>query len=127
MQNYKSEIVFSSSELSARDKIKIKDLTNATGLDDVVTDEVPLVLHPELWCELSIHNEKSKDKDYTKYILVCSDGSKFATGSVSFWNAFKAIVDELDECGEASDFDIEVYRRPSKNYSGKSFLTCSLA
>lgn len=126
MQGYKSEIVYSSTELSARDKIKIKDLTNAIGLDEAVTDEVPLVIHPDIWCELAVHNESAKDKDYKKYIVICSDGSKFSTGSESFWSAFKSIVDELSACGEDKDFDIEVYRRPSKNYSGKSFLTCSL-
>ena len=27
---------------------------------------------------------------------------------------------------EGEDFDIEVYRKPSKNFNGKDFLTCKL-
>lgn len=126
MEGYSAKIINTSKELSAREKIKIKDLTNAVGLDEAVTDDVPLMVTPSLWAELAIHNEKSKDKDYKKYILIDAAGTKYATGSESFWSAFLDIVDELADAGEDGDFTIEIYRLPSKNYSGKSFLTCSL-
>ena len=126
MEGYSAKIINTSKELSAREKIKIKDLTNAVGLDEAVTDDVPLMVTPQLWAELAIHNEKSKDKDYKKYILIDAAGTKYATGSESFWSAFNDIVAELEDAGEDGDFTIEIYRLPSKNYSGKSFLTCSL-
>ena len=126
MEGYSAKIVNTSKELSAREKIKIKDLTNAVGLDEAVTDDIPLMVTPQLWAELAIHNEKSKDKDYKKYILIDAAGTKYATGSESFWSAFNDIVAELEDAGEDGDFTIEIYRLPSKNYSGKSFLTCSL-
>ena len=126
MEGYSAKIVNTSKELSAREKIKIKDLTNAVSLDEAVTDDVPLMVTPQLWAELAIHNEKSKDKDYKKYILIDAAGTKYATGSESFWSAFNNIVAELEDAGEDGDFTIEIYRLPSKNYSGKSFLTCSL-
>ena len=88
MEGYSAKIVNASKELSVRDKIKIKDLTNSVGLDEAVTDDVPLMVTPSLWAELAIHNEKSKDKDYKKYILVDAAGTKYATGSESFWSAF---------------------------------------
>ena len=126
MEGYSAKIVNTSKELSTREKIKIKDLTNAVSLDEAVTDDVPLMVTPQLWAELAIHNEKSKDKDYKKYILIDAAGTKYATGSESFWSAFNNIVAELEDAGEDGDFTIEIYRLPSKNYSGKSFLTCSL-
>ena len=126
MEGYTAKVITANKELTAREKIKIKDLSNAVGLDEAVTDDVPLMVSPDLWCELAIHNEKAKDKDYKKYVLIDKSGTKYATGSESFWKAFNSIVSELEECGEADDFTIEIYRRPSKNYSGKSFLTCSL-
>ena len=126
MKGYKAEITYTSTELSARDKIKLKDMTNAISLDEAVTDDTPLVICPDIWAELAIHNDNAKDKDYKKYVIICADGNKFQTGSESFWSAFMSIVEELVECGEANDFEIEIYRKPSKNYSGKSFLTCSL-
>lgn len=127
MEGYSAKIINSSKELSVREKIKIKDLTNSVGLDEAVTDDVPLMVTPNMWAELAIHNEKSKDKDYKKYIIVDAAGTKYATGSESFWSAFNDIINELADAGEdGEDFTIMIYRLPSKNYSGKSFLTCSL-
>ena len=126
MEGYSAKVVTANKELTAREKIKIKDLSNAVSFDEAVSDEVPLMVSPEIWCELAIHNEKAKEKDYKKYALIDKSGTKYTTGSESFWSAFNLIVTELAECGEDTDFSIEVYRRPSKNYSGKSFLTCSL-
>ena len=37
---------------------------------------------------------------------------------------FKAIVDEMGDTDE--EYEVEVYRLPSKNYKGKEFLTCSI-
>ena len=59
-----------------------------------------------------------------KYIVVDKTGNKFVTGSESFFAAFKGIFEEMG--GTDEDYEIEVYRLPSKNYKGKEFLTCSI-
>lgn len=123
MTGYSVKIVNASKELSARDRVAVKDTTNAIGLDDS-TKESPLVIAIDYYVELAIHNDKSEDKDYKKYVVVDKSGNKFVTGSESFFTSMLEIMDEMSDSGE--DFEIQVYRMPSKNYKGKEFLTCSI-
>lgn len=123
MTGYSVKIVDASKELSARDRVAVKDTTNAIGLDDATKDS-PLVIDIDYYVELAVHNEKSEDKDYKKYVVVDKSGNKFVTGSESFFTAMIEIMEEMEDTGE--DFEIQVYRIPSKNYKGKEFLTCSI-
>ena len=123
MTGYSVKIVNASKELSARDRVAVKDTTNAIALDDATKDS-PLVIAIDYYVELAIHNEKSEDKDYKKYVVADKSGNKFVTGSESFFTAMIEIMDEMSDSGE--DFEIQVYRMPSKNYKGKEFLTCSI-
>ena len=123
-EDYNATIRECSKELSARERVLIKDTTNAISLDEATSDsDSPLVISPDFYAVLDVHNEKSDNKDYTKYILMDKNGNKFVTGSDSFWNSFMEIMAEME--GEG-DFEIQVYRRESKNYKGKSFITCSI-
>lgn len=101
----------------------LKDTTNAISLDEVTRDG-KFVLEPDFYAILDVHNERSDDKDYTKYVIVDKAGTKLVTGSNSFITAFISIMDEMTGCDEP--FSIEVYRKPSKNYKGKEFITCSV-
>lgn len=123
MTGFEAKIREASKELTAKERVKFKDTTNAVQLDDA-TKENPLVIAPDFYVILDIHNERSEDKDYVKYIVVDKAGNKFVTGSESFFTAFKSIFDEMG--GTNEDYEIEVYRLPSKNYKGKEFLTCSI-
>ena len=122
--DYEVTIRETSAELSARDRIKMKDIGNATQLDEACA-EGSFLLTPTSYAILDIHNEKSsQDKDYHKYVIMDNAGNKFITGSDSFFKSFMEIWTEMEGTGE--EFSIEVYRRPSKNYKGKFFLSCSL-
>lgn len=127
MEGYSVTINFCSKELTAREKIRLKDLTNAIQLDEATkTPEERVVITPAYYAELSVHNEKSDSKDYSKFIVVDTAGTKFVTGSESFRTAFLSITGEMVEAGETDPFDIEVYRMESKNYKGKSFISCTI-
>lgn len=122
--DYEVKIRETSCELSARDRIKMKDFTNATQLDEV-TNEGSFVIAPAAYAILDVHNEKSdKDKDYVKYLILDKGGNKYITGSNSFFKSMMEIWEEMAPTGE--EFEIEIYKVPSKNYKGKSFLTCSI-
>ena len=123
MTGFEVKIREASKELTAKERVKFKDTTNAIQLDDA-TKENPLVIAPDFYVVLDIHNERSEDKDYVKYIVVDKTGNKFVTGSESFFTAFKGIFEEMG--GTDEDYEIEAYRLPSKNYKGKEFLTCSI-
>lgn len=126
MEGYKVEISHSTKELSVREKIRIKDLSNAIQLDDATQKEGNVVIDFDYYVILKVHNEFSKDdKDYNKFVIVDKAGNKFVTGSESFMTSLEGIVDEMADAGE-TDFEIEVYRKDSKNYTGKQFLTCTI-
>ena len=125
-RTYTATVAFSSKELSALEKVKIKDVKRAIRLD-VATANESITIAPAYYAVIDIHNEKSDDKDYKNYVIVDINGERYVTGSNSFFNAFVDIfaeVEELIDDGEAVEF--EIYQLPSKNYSGKKFLSCSL-
>lgn len=124
MTSYNVTIKEASMELTARERIMMKDTTNAIKLDEAANGETPLVITPAGFAVLSIHNEKSDNVDYENYIIMDTDGNKYVTGSPSFWASFTEIWEEMKD--EAEEYSIEVYKRDSKNYKGKQFLTCSI-
>lgn len=123
MTGFEAKIRESSKQLSAKERVKFKDTTNAVQLDEA-TKDAPLRIAPDFYVILDIHNDHSEDKDYVKYVIVSKEGTKYVTGSESFFSSFKAIVDEMG--GTDEEYEVEVYRLPSKNYKGKEFLTCSI-
>lgn len=123
MTGYSVEIKESSKELSAKERIALKDTSDATKLD-LACDEVPLIITPVAYAVLGIHNEKSDNKDYNNYLIMDDNGEKYVTGSDSFWTSFKGIYDEM--VGESEEWAIKAYKLDSKNYKGKKFLTCSI-
>lgn len=122
--DYEVKIRETSKELTPRERIKIKDFTNAGQLDELCNDG-EFIISPDYFAILDVHNERSeKDKDYVKYLIVDKAGNKFVTGSNSFFKSLMEIWEEMKPTGE--EFDISVYKVPSKNYKGKSFLSCSI-
>lgn len=123
-KDYEAKINSVSKELTARERVMLKDTRNAIKLDEAVND-TPLVISPAYYAVLDIHNEKSKeDKDFQNYIVVDTAGNKYVTGSTSFFEAFTEIVEEMNGTGE--EYEIEIYKLDSKNYKGKQFITCSI-
>lgn len=125
MTGYSVSIARTSKELSAKERILLKDTTSALKLDEVTQAEA-IIIKPIMWAELDIHNEMSENKDYKNYIVVDEDGTKYVTGSNSFWTSFMDIVDEIADMDEEEEWALKVYRMASKNYKGKEFITCSI-
>lgn len=123
MEGYSVNIREVSRNITAKERVMLKDTTNAISLDEA-TQGAKFVFEPDYYAVLDVHNEKSEDKDYVKYVIVDKAGTKLVTGSESFFTSFKSIMDEMDGCDE--EFSIEAYRMPSKNYKGKEFITCSV-
>ena len=125
MEGYSVKVRECSKQLTAKEKIAIKDFSNAIALDSAITDDTPIILSPAYYAILDVHNEHSaNDKDYTKYLIVDNSGTKYVTGSNSFFTSFIDIFTEMQQEAPGEDYSIECYRRPSQNYKGKSFLTC---
>lgn len=125
MEGYKAVVARASKELSAKEKIMLKDMSDAVKLDDEVKEQA-IVIKPEFYAIINVHNEKSDTKDYTKIVIVDGDsGIKYTTGSMPFITTFEDIMEEMEDAGE-TDFSLKVYAKESKNYKGKYFITCSI-
>lgn len=123
MNGYSVSIKESSRELTAKQRIALKDTTNAVRLDEATQVE-PVIINVDMYAILAIHNEKSENPDYDNYIVVDKNGTKYVTGSASFWSSFMDIFTEME--GDDEEWALKVYRVPSKNYKGKDFITCSI-
>ena len=123
MEGYTSRVIDSSRELSAKEKVMLKDISDATQLDSV-SDGNGIVIHPAYYAVVAIHNEKSDNKDYNKYVIVDEKGEKYVTGSEAFWSTFKDIMADMKDADE--EWELKIYKLPSKNYSGRGFITCSV-
>ena len=108
--------------LTARERLILKDTSNAISIDEATT-EGSIIITPANYAVLDVHNEKATEKDYRKYIIVDISGTKYVTGSSTFWRSFIDIFEEMKGEGE---YSIEIMKKPSKNYTGKYFLTCSV-
>lgn len=127
--DYNTKIVSSSRELTVKEKITLKDFNDCTGLDTVVTNEQGFIINPDVIVEVQVHNERAKDdKDYTTIVILDKDGTKYSTSSNSLRDSISDIMDELNDLSDEdkADLKIKVFKKPSKNYSGKYFLTATV-
>ncbi len=124
-KKYTVEIKECSKELTARERIKLKDLGDALNINTVVENEGEGIIKVDYYATLDIHNEYSDDTDYQQFVIVDEAGTKYYTGSQSFIESFLNIASELE--GTDEEFVIKCYGIESKNYKGRSFLSCSLA
>ena len=95
MKEFEAKVIESSKELSARERIIMKDTSDAIQLDEATRGEEKLYIKVKAYVVLQVHNEKSEDKDYKKYVLVDENGNKYVTGSASFWRQFSDIYEEM--------------------------------
>lgn len=128
--DYSAKIISSSRELTAKEKIMLKDFNDCIGLDTIVTDTAPLTVKIDLMVQVAVHNERANgDKDYTTTVLVADDGTKYSTSSKSLSEAIEDINDELADSDDdelKENLTIKIFKKPSKNYAGKYFLTAVL-
>lgn len=126
--NYSATITEASRELTPKERVMFKDLANAQSLNELAKEAkvngAKLVITVKDYAVVAIHNEASEDVDYNNYLIIDKDGEKYYTGSVSFWSKFMDIYSEMKEVDE--DWAIELNLVPSKKYTGKEALTCSL-
>ena len=100
MNGYSVSIKESSRELTAKQRVALKDTTSAIKLDEATQVE-PVTINVDMYAVLAIHNEKSENPDYDNYIVVDKNGTKFVTGSASFWSRFMVIFTEMEGEDEA--------------------------
>jgi len=124
--NYSVTISEVSKELTAKQRVMLKDTGDAIRLDEATRNDESVIVDVDYYAVLNVHNEKADDPDYLNFIIVDKNGQKYVTGSNTLINTFISIAEEMKDLPEDESFTVKIYARPSKNYNGKSFITCSL-
>lgn len=123
-KDYSVKIVNTTKELTPKERVAIKDLSDAKSLADLKENETQII-NVDYSAELSIHNEQAENKDYNVFVIVDKEGTKYYTSSQSFMSAYSNIADEMADYPD-EEYSIKVFTKPSKNYKGKAFLTCTI-
>lgn len=126
MEGFSVKIRTASKELSAKERVAIKDTSNCISIDEATTANERVIIDYAYHVILDVHNEHSDNKDYVKTVVVDKNGDKYVTGSQSFTTALVDIVEEMIDAGEGDNIQLQCYRKDSKNYKGKQFITVSL-
>lgn len=125
MENYTVEIIETSRDGSANEFTKKERVMLKTKQGIKLDDVAPITIHPVDYAVLKIHNEKiKKNPDYEHYVLIDDSGEMYYTGSPSFFDGFKRIWSEM--AGDP-DWALDIYKRDSRNFEGKQFLTCDIS
>lgn len=132
MNGYKAVVKESVKGLTAREKIAIKALNDVTELNDLVTPEQAIMINLDNVVTVQVHNEKSNNQDYNKYVYIDKDGTKYVSGSEPLYTTVKDILSDIEdaiadgEMVETEDITIKVMKKESANYTGQMFLTAEL-
>ena len=132
MNGYKAVVKESVKGLTAREKIAIKALNDVTELNDLVTPEQAIMINLDNVVTVQVHNEKSDNQDYNKYVYIDKDGTKYESGSEPLYTTVKDILSDIEdaiadgEMDETEDITIKVMKKESANYKGQMFLTAEL-
>lgn len=126
-RGFSAELVYASKgDLTAKEKVMIKDVSGAEKFDDVCKVD-SIIIDVDWYAILDIHNEAAVDrKDYRNILVVGKDGRRFITGSTSFMDKFEDIFEDLEAAGAIDEMTIEVYTKDSAKRQGKYFITCRL-
>ena len=126
MEGYTTKFISASRELDVTERIALKQFTDCEKLDDVVT--APVAIEVAYFADFAVHNDfvKGDKRDYVKRVICDVDGNKYITGSEAFMTAMDDIYEELDDAEYSGPIVLKIFKKDSKNYTGKQFLTCSL-
>lgn len=125
---YTADVTSSLKELTARQRIAVKDFSSAEKLNDIITSDNPhFVIDVDNIIKVSVHNEQSKgNSDYDVVIIIAKDGTKYRTGSETAYTSALDIYRELEAANELDvGFMLDFYKVKSNNFDG-DFIKCNL-
>lgn len=119
---YEAKIVDSSRDFTARERLKLKDTSDAVKLADA---EEGYMITPESWAKLEVHCDEAENTDFEIFCIMDTDGQVHYTSSDSFERAFRDIWNEMQADGSEEEWSVKLLRKKSKNFSS-DFLVCSI-
>ena len=126
-KTYKVTVTESTKELTAREKIAIKNFGSyAIPLDQYLDENGEKATIPVVdYITLRVNNSKSENPEYDVHLIV-SDNATYYTSSNSLHDSIEDIIEELKAANDTEPWSISVSKKESKNYKGKKFITCAL-
>ena len=121
---YTSEITESMKPLTGKEKVRFKDFTASKKLDEEVAEGSSLIIDLDNYIKVAVHNTKAENPDYNVYIIVDKNGTSYYTSSETLMRALEDVVKSMKD--ETEEWGIEVVKKPSNNFKGKFFLTCTV-
>lgn len=120
---YKAELVSCERDLTRKECVLIKDMSDVLSIDELTKDG-DLIIDVDYTAKIKIHNDKIEGdvKEYTKMVFVDKNGDRYVSGSESLMRSYEDIYEEMNGSDEV--WSIKVIRKESKNYKGGTFLTC---
>ena len=123
-KKYSAQVVNATKELTGRQMVALRNFSDMIQLNDQ-TKENDVIIDIDYVACVKVHNEKSGNKDYMKYVFVDSDGTKYITGSEPLYREYTDIKETLESGGDTDPISIKVMRKASNN-NQNDFLTCVL-
>jgi hypothetical protein len=111
-------------DVTKKEMLQLKDLADAVRLDQETQEHGSVMIYniQNMVKMFLVSDDPKNPKEYAKTVITDTEGNRFVTGSESFARRAWEIADDM--AGE--EFGLKVYRRPSKNYPGRDFLSCSV-
>lgn len=123
-KKYSAQVVKATKELTGRQMVALRNFSDMIQLNDQ-TKENDVIIDINYVACVKVHNEKSDNKDYMKYVFVDNNGTKYITGSEPLYREYVDIKEALEAGGDTDPISIIVTRKASKN-NQNDFLTCIL-
>ena len=118
---YKAKVTNSMISLTKKQEVQFKNFADMEQLDEL-TKAGPVLIDLANIVTVSVHNEKSDNQDYNKYVYVDKNGGMYISGSEPLYRQACDIMEDMK--GSEEDYAIKVIRKPSANYKDRDFLTC---
>ena len=115
-------------ELNFRERARLVKLAGEKKIDKEIqlAENGKLVIKPDYYAILDVHNPSAENEDYSIMCFVCDD-DLYTTSSETLKDSYLELLELAKDSNESLDFPIEIYGVPSKNYSGREFFTCTIA
>lgn len=127
MNEYKSEVVRASRELSSIEKVRLTDATGLTGLDKICKKGESVAITVDYYAIIHVVNplaKKDSGKDYTSLVIYDTEGNGYRTSSDAFIARFETYMDAATDDGIENP-TIFCTRGESANHDS-GFLTCRM-
>lgn len=122
---FNAKVVETSRPVSRKFEVMLKDYSSAQSLDQLTESGDVVDIKVDLFAIVHVQNPQSKQNpEYDVCVIIDQDGNRYRTGSDSCIRQLRDCMKDME--GVEEEWALRFYKRASKNYQGKSFITCTI-